>query len=103
MKKISRITTNDQPSIRDKILPRGFFIPLSFRGIRLITVRDCISHCPFSGRFLISGTILLIEIRDFWNEGVIRIRISKKARYTQKNLRNSEGRRPLGLENIEAD
>ena len=40
---------------------------------------------------------------DLWNEGVVWIRISEKGTDRKEDLRDSESRRPLLLENVETD
>lgn len=57
---------------------------------------------PLTRSVLISGTIGLVGLRNFWNERVVWIRVCEQRAYGQKHLRHCQRRAPLVPKNIQA-
>ena len=62
-----------------------------------------IGICPGLRTLLIGRRILLVEVRNVRDKGVVRIGICQKTFNTQKNLGNRQSRRPFILQNIKAN
>lgn len=73
------------------------FIKVRFRYL------NSIFSSPFSGGGFISRSIGLVDVSNLRNKRIIRVGISQQRADRKQNLGNGQSRRPLVLQDVEAD
>lgn len=68
-----------------------------------IFILDCVLASPLPSCSLISRAVGLVDVCDFRNEGIIRIRVCQHGADRQEDFRDGQGRTPLVSEDIQAD
>ena len=58
---------------------------------------------PLPRRLLVPRPVRLVDVRDLGNERVVRVRVAEQRADREEHFREREGRRPLLLEDVEAD
>ena len=58
---------------------------------------------PFSGSCLVLWSVSLVDVSDFGHERVVRVGVSQQRADRQEHLGDSEGRRPLILQDVQAN
>jgi hypothetical protein len=58
---------------------------------------------PFSCHFFVSRSVSLVDMRNFWHQRVVGVGIRQQRTNGQQHLGDGEGRRPLLLEDVQAN
>lgn len=79
-----------------------FFSSLFPIDDRSSSIRSIFS-CPFPSVFVVLLPVRLVQHRDVWDQGVIRIRICEETADGEKNLADGESRTPVVLQDVQTD
>lgn len=58
---------------------------------------------PLPCQILVPRSIRLINVRNFWHQRIVRIRVAQQRTNRQQNLRNRQRRRPLLFQNVQTN
>jgi hypothetical protein len=66
-------------------------------------ILDCVFASPLTGRSLVLGAIVLVDVSDLRDKRVVRVGICQHRADRQENFRDGQGRAPLVSKDVEAD